>query len=709
MKNNFLHSFIAGMFVLGSFSGSLAEETADQETVKLDDIVVTSTKVKKELMEVPAAISVITAEDIQERGHNTLVNFLKTVPGLHVSINGGGSSFYVRGQQVAGGEGVMIYIDGRKAIYSGNSGSGITQGHKLDDLPIEMIESIEVVKAPAASIYGGGAAHGIIHIHTKKNNKEDAATKGSVSASYGSWQTAKANMTLTGAVKKISYSANFTAENADGFRDTDKETYQGEVSAGFDLNENNHLNITAGANKTERKYPANFKIESDLKANRESARIRIPAQRGYGPRPGTPPGWQYPTEADSSLLYGGLDYQGRISGIQISSALNLTRLEEDYLEPGTVYDNGTFGRDETDDRSNDIIQYTLRMKKELLNQGKYQDTVTAGVDYEYYEYDNVNNLSRGTTVNTSTKRYGIFVNNDFSYDKFSLLTGIRFDKMDWDLKNGYSDNYGGKHEKTSWDIAPSYHFNKNMKIFYSLSQSYWFPNAFHLSMPSWFKGSTGAATPEGQVPEKNLTHELGIKHLLSSYLNYSITLYHTATENKYMATYDGGPRAKFGGFTGYKPVGNAISKGVELAIDGSISDWLTYRAGITWTDATWDDGTLTGPGGRSDISGKQLLDVPTWEYSAGITILPMKNVSWAVDMNYEKDSYANESNTRKNPSSFTVDTKLQYTPLKNLSLYILCTNLFNKEYDKVYYSGMTGRSYDPRPGRYLEAGITWRF
>ncbi len=698
---------LGGILMLGSTNGALAKEP--DPSIGLEDIVVTSTKVKKELMEVPAAVSVITSSEIQEQGHKDLVKFLKSVPGLHVSMDAEGSNFFVRGQQVPGGEGVMIYIDGRKAIYSGSSGNGIHQGHKLDDLPIEMIESIEVIKSPAASIYGAGSAHGIIHIHTRKSQKGDANIKGNISASYGSWQTAKANMVLMGAMDKISYSANFSAENSDGFRDADKENYLGEVNMGIDLDEENHLGITAGANQTNRKYPPNFKIKSDLEANRDSARIRVPEKPGFGPRPGTPAGWNYPTEADSSLLYGGIDYQGSISGIQISSAINLTRLEEDYFEPGTVYDNGSTEENETNNRTNDIMEYNLTMKKEILSQGKYQDFVTAGVDYEYYKYDNINNLQARTTAKTCSKRYGIFINNALSYDKMSLLTGIRFDKMDWDLENGLSANYSGSFEKISWDIAPSYSVNQNMRIFYSLSQSYWFPNAFHLSMPSWFEGTINHATPEGQVPEKNLTHELGIKHLLSRYFTYSITLYHIATENKYMRTYDGGIKAKFGGFTGFKPVGDAISRGVELAVDGNIFHWLTYRGGLSWTDATWDDGTFTGPGGRQDLSGKKLRNVPTWEYSAGVTIFPMKNVSWAVDMNYERDSYTDPANTDPNGSYITFDSRLNYTPSEVLSFYILCTNLFDKEYDKVYFSVKSGKYYDPRPGRYMEVGVTYKF
>ncbi len=705
-KQTIFSIFMGGMLMLASINPSLAKPS--DQVVGLDDIVVTSKQVNKELMEVPAAVSVITSTEIQEQGHNELVKFLKTVPGLHVGIDASGSSFFIRGQQVPGGEGVMIYINGRKAIYSGNAGSGITQGHKLDDLPIEMIESIEVIKAPPASIYGAGAAHGIIHIHTKKPQKGESNLNGSLSASYGSWQTAKANMLLMGATDKIDYSVNFNAKNAEGFRHTDKKAYTGEVNLGFLLNEENHIGITAGINKTDRKYPPSFKSKTDLEANRNSDRIRVPAIPGYGPRPGQPAGYNYPTEAESSLFYGSIDYQGTLRDIQISSVINLTRVEDDIFSPGTVYDNGTAEPDETDDRTNDVIQYNLTIKKEIFTQGNWKDSITSGLDYEYFKYNNAKiPAAGGTEVKTKSRRYGIFINNDLSHGKFSLLTGIRMDHMDWDLENGNSDAYDDSYKKTSWDIAPSYKATENMRIFYSLSHSYWFPNAFILSMPSWFENTDNPPTPEGQVPEKNLTHELGIKHLLSRSFNYSITLYHTATENKYMAPWDGTTGM---GFTGFKPVGNATSKGVEFAIDGSLADWLTYRGSLSYTDATWDNGTLTGPKmRRKNLSGKQLANVPTWEYATGVTIFPMKNLSWAMDMTYEKDSYADDSNKTPQGSYLTVDTKLSYRHSEALSLYVLCTNLFDREYNKEYSSGMSGTYYDPRPGRYMEIGVTYQF
>ncbi len=687
--------------MLASTNPALAKKASDQ-AVGLDDIVVTSKKVNKELMEVPAAVSVITSTEIQEQGHNELVKFLKSVPGLHVSMDAGGTNFSVRGQKVNMGAGVMIYIDGRRAVYSGGVGSSTSQAHKLDDFPIEMIEKIEVIKAPAGSIYGGGAAHGIIHIHTKRPQKGDRNVYGDLSASYGYWGSRKVNLTLRGMGEKLDYAAMVQAKEIDGYREIDKKNYLGEFYTGFHINEENHIGVTVGINKSSRKYPDSFQLESDLKANRRSGRVRIPARPGFGNRPGKPAGYQYPTESDSSLFYGDLNYQGKIRGVDINSAFHVTHLAEDYLEPGIVYDDNTRGKDETDDRSNDILEYNLSLKKTVLENGNFKDTLTAGLDYEHFVYDNKNNRSKSTTVKTTSRRYGVFANNEIEYGKLSLLSGFRFDRQDWDLENGLSDSYGGRHEKISWDLGPSYQVNEKMTLFYSVGESYWFPSAFHLSMPSWFGGSLYAPTPETQVPEENLTHELGIKHVLSEYLTYNLTVYRIASKHKYVPSYDKTVK-KYGGFVGYKPGGNSTSRGVELEMYGRIFDWWAYRGSVSYTDSTWDKGTTTS-GGKEDISGKKLTDIPVWHYTAGMTFFPMEKLSLAIDMNHERKSYADTANKHTNASLLSFDARINYTPFEKFSLYLLGTNIFDREYDK-----QSGREYDPRPGRYMEVGVTYKF
>ncbi len=47
---------------------------------------------------------------------------------------------------------------------------------------------------------------------------------------------------------------------------------------------------------------------------------------------------------------------------------------------------------------------------------------------------------------------------------------------------------------------------------------------------------------------------------------------------------------------------------------------------------------------------------------------------------------------------------MNYRHSETLSFYVLCTNLFDRKYDKEYNSGMSGTYYDPRPGRFMEVG-----
>ncbi len=671
----------------------------------LEGIVVSEEKKEKELLKIPFDISVITAEEISERGHKNVPELLKSVPGLHASVDSEGTHFFVRGQQVAGGEGIMLYIDGRKAIYSGSSTTGVTQGHKLDNLPIEMIDRIEVIKSPAASIYGAGASHGIINIYTKKAKKGDKSFYGSVTASLGTWNTYKTNISVYGKKDKIDYGATLSVDQTDGYREIDKGTLLGEVSVGYSINDENHIGIKFGADKTDRLYPVNFKDLNDLREHRDSPRVYFPEQAGRGGT--TPAGYQDPTEAESTLIYGGLNYNGKIKDIDITSNLNISNIEEDWFEPGEVYDDGSTGDDETDDRTNDIIGFDLKFTKNLYNKDAIRDTIIVGTDYEYFKYDNKNNLSKSTTVETITKRYGIFANNNFSYDKFSLLAGLRFDSMDWELENGNLDAYDNSYEKTSWDIAPSYSVSDNMNLFYSLSKSFWFPNAFHLSMPSWFGAKDNHATPEGQVPEENLNQELGVKHIISENFNYNVTFFHIKTKDKYIATYDA-PITQSGGFTGYKPAGDATSEGIEISFDGKFSDFFAYRGSMTYTDITWDAGTTTGPT-KTDISGKKLEDVPEKSYSAGVTFFPMSAMSVAIDMNHDSEAYANNQNTVKYASYTTFDARVNYESSSDLSFYLLSSNILDKEHYKENSGGMAGTTYDPRDGRYIEVGFTKKF
>lgn len=149
-----------------------------QTALALDEIVVTGQAGEAQRRSVGNAVSSISAERLQEISPQTNVRtmFQARAPGLTYLSNSGqagaGGRIRIRGSGsfVAGNQEPVIYIDGVR-IQSGNlGGSSLVQPtNALDNLSPEDIESIEVIKGPAAStLFGADAAGGVIQIFTKR-------------------------------------------------------------------------------------------------------------------------------------------------------------------------------------------------------------------------------------------------------------------------------------------------------------------------------------------------------------------------------------------------------------------------------------------------------------------------------------------------------------------------------------------------------------
>jgi len=149
-----------------------------QTALALDEIVVTGQAGEAQRRSVANAVSTISAERLNELAPQSNVRgmFSARAPGLTYLSNSGqagaGGRIRIRGSGsfVAGNQEPVIYIDGIR-IQSGNlGGSSLVQPtNALDNLSPEDIESIEVIKGPAAStLYGADAASGVIQIFTKR-------------------------------------------------------------------------------------------------------------------------------------------------------------------------------------------------------------------------------------------------------------------------------------------------------------------------------------------------------------------------------------------------------------------------------------------------------------------------------------------------------------------------------------------------------------
>jgi iron complex outermembrane recepter protein len=149
-----------------------ASNLADASIEDLMNIQVTSVSKKEEsLSKVGAAVFVLGSEDIRRSGATNIPDLLRLVPGMDVAqIDGHTWAITIRGFNGTYANKVLVLIDGR-SVYS-----PLTSGVNWDqqDVPLEDIYRIEVIRGPGGTIWGANAVNGVINIITKQAD----ATKG---------------------------------------------------------------------------------------------------------------------------------------------------------------------------------------------------------------------------------------------------------------------------------------------------------------------------------------------------------------------------------------------------------------------------------------------------------------------------------------------------------------------------------------------------
>jgi iron complex outermembrane receptor protein len=132
----------------------------------LMNIEVTSVSRKEQkLSEVAAAIFVITQEDIRDSGATNIPDLLRMVPGLDVAqIDANTWAISSRGFNFQFANKLLVLIDGR-AVYTPLFG-GVNWD--TQDVPLEDIDRIEVIRGPGGTVWGANAVNGVINIITKK-------------------------------------------------------------------------------------------------------------------------------------------------------------------------------------------------------------------------------------------------------------------------------------------------------------------------------------------------------------------------------------------------------------------------------------------------------------------------------------------------------------------------------------------------------------
>ncbi|MEN3068327.1 TonB-dependent vitamin B12 receptor [Uliginosibacterium sediminicola] len=160
--------------LLGTSPALYAQQTQNKET-QHETVVVTANRVARTVDETLAPVSVLTRQDIERLQAQSLPDLLRGLPGVSFANNGGpgkATSLFLRGTN---SDHVLVLVDGFKI------GSATSGGASLQDIPVDQIERIEIVRGPRASLYGSDAIGGVIQIFTRKGQQAPgfALTSGS--------------------------------------------------------------------------------------------------------------------------------------------------------------------------------------------------------------------------------------------------------------------------------------------------------------------------------------------------------------------------------------------------------------------------------------------------------------------------------------------------------------------------------------------------
>lgn len=186
-----------------------AAQDSNEESTALHEIVVYANRLRAKVKDIASAVSVISAEDIAQSGAVTVPDLLRRQPGLDVVQSGpagGNVAVFIRG---ANSEHTLVMVDGVLL----NNPVTTSRLFNLANMPLDLIERIEIIRGPQSSLYGSDALGGVISIVTKRGK---GAPTASFEAEGGSFGTAKTAASIAGGEEGFDYSFSASRFHTDG-------------------------------------------------------------------------------------------------------------------------------------------------------------------------------------------------------------------------------------------------------------------------------------------------------------------------------------------------------------------------------------------------------------------------------------------------------------------------------------------------------------
>ena len=664
--------FLAAAVVLSAMTGQVyAAETAhtgtgDDETLPTylhGEVVVTATRTRKKDIDVPAATTVITAEDIKQSGAANVSDVLSKVDGFvykSFGPNGAAMGAMTNEVNVRGLKGgALVLMNGNPIAWRGK--------YNLDQIPASQIERIEIVKGGGSVLYGSEAVAGVINIITKKKSTNE------VHAGFGNYGQRSCGVTLGD--DKFGFYYNY-----DKFGRRDKLTYtdyeQARLHAqtrtdiydivkqnmGVTYRVNPRLDFQVGYYETEGKYSRTVTAVDNTHGPTAAQHIRIGEpynRRKYETK-------QYITQLNyrdskwkGSLFFntGTLEFKGP------SYFNSRTGLRTPNGRYHTREKNMTYGID---------MQRTWRVNP--------KSTAILGVDLMHERFADIPTDASTDNARYSRNNWGVFGQWEQRFDERN--TGIFGLRETWTTGAARGQNYHNLSASAQW----LHKLNRENSVYLNVSQSFVMPT-FAQMYPN---NDRQMAAPDLR-PQKGVNYEIGWKQKHNGH-SWKAALFHMRVKDNITAKVN-----RIGGRAEYQYTNEDFRNiGLELSNEIQGTHGFSYNWGLTWQNP-------------QTKSSKKMLG---WERTFGRIQLTggvtYKKDKWtsSLSASYLADRVQSPSDApayRSKPYLLTT-WNTTYAPDENSELSLRIDNVLNRN-DTTMHSGS---EYYVAPINYL-LSYSYRF
>jgi vitamin B12 transporter len=189
---------------------TMAAHAADQnEASSMSPVIVTATRTAITADEALSSVTVITRADIERLQPLSVPDLLTGLPGVSFANTGGygqQTSLFMRGSNSAH---TLLLVDG---VRVGSISAGLAA---FEQIPVEQIERVEIVRGPRSSLYGADAIGGVIQIFTRRGSR-DGGLRPSFSVTTGSDNLLRGQLGLSGGDRHAWYNLGVGAQYTRG-------------------------------------------------------------------------------------------------------------------------------------------------------------------------------------------------------------------------------------------------------------------------------------------------------------------------------------------------------------------------------------------------------------------------------------------------------------------------------------------------------------